>query len=77
MSAQVDGEQNRRAFLRGVVRYLSLAGLVSMAGLLWARRRLSSPETCINLEICNGCPAFRGCDLPLALSKKKHDPLKS
>ena len=67
----MDAEQSRRDFFRSAARYLTLAGLVSMAGFLWARRKSAAPEACINLEICHGCPAFGGCALPPALARKR------
>ena len=67
----MDAAPSRRDFFRSVARYLTLAGLVSMAGFLWARQRSAGPEACINLEICHGCPAFEGCALPPALARKR------
>ena len=75
MNTEADGEQGRREFLRSVMRCLSLTGLVSISGILWARRMSASPEECINLEICSGCPAFRECDLPLALEKRNNQQI--
>ena len=69
IDAQMETAQTRRQFLLSAVRYLTLGALGLMGGLLWACGN-SSAKTCINLEICNGCPAFRGCGLPPALSQK-------
>ena len=70
MNTRMDEEQSRREFLRGAARYVTLGGLVFIGSTLFARNRSSSPETCINLEICNGCRVFKRCELPPAVSKK-------
>ena len=67
MNTQTDHKQSRREFFRGIMRYLTLGGLLGASGVLLARRKSGE---CINLEICNGCPIFKRCDLPPALSKK-------
>ena len=63
---------NRREFFRSTLRYLALAGLASMAGLLWARGRSAAPGSCVNPGICScrGCPVFPGCGLEAALAEK-------
>ncbi|MDP6042013.1 MAG: hypothetical protein QGG64_25920 [Candidatus Latescibacteria bacterium] len=66
MAVSLDAELGRREFARGVVRYLALGALATLTGILYSRSR--SAEACINLEICNGCSAFRGCGLPPAVS---------
>ena len=70
MGTQLDQKQSRREFLRGSVRYLTLGGLVSMAGGLFVRRNSGK---CVNLEICNGCPVFKKCDLPLAIERRSEE----
>jgi hypothetical protein len=59
--------QDRRAFVAGLARYLTLGALATLSGILYSRNRSASPNACINLEICSGCSAFRGCRLPPAL----------
>ena len=70
MNEPLNSTPNRREFLRSAARYLALGGLVFMGGLLAARRKSAAPQECINLEICKGCPAFKGCGLPPALAQK-------
>ena len=63
---------NRREFLRSTLRYLTLAGLASMAGVLWDRSRSASSDDCVNPGICScrGCPVFPRCGLDEALAEK-------
>lgn len=68
MAVALDAELGRREFVRGLVRYLTLGALATLTGILYSRSRSASPGACINLEICTGCSAFRGCGLPPALS---------
>lgn len=71
MSRQANQMQDRREFFRSALRYLTLAGLVSMSGLLWARRRSAAVEQCINPGIygCRGCPVLPTCTLSAAMAE--------
>lgn len=70
-------KQSRREFIRGLVRYLTLGGLVSMTGVLFARRkRRSTNDKCTNSEICRECRSFKNCSLPSALSARQLTEIK-
>ncbi|MBT5832071.1 MAG: hypothetical protein HOH77_17930 [Candidatus Latescibacteria bacterium] len=70
MAGQPKRLQDRRAFVVDFTRYLTLGALATLSGILYARYKSASPDDCTNLEICNGCSAYRGCDLPPALLAK-------
>lgn len=72
MSEVFEAKQSRSEFLRSFVRYLILGGLFSMAGFLFAKREKSSKDECVNPDICRGCPSFKNCGLPPALSARKN-----
>lgn len=59
--------EQRRDFLRRLVRGALLAGLLGGTAALTARDR----ETCTNRGICRGCAAYDDCGLPQALSAKQ------
>ena len=76
MAAPLCEEQDRRAFVVGLVRYVTLGALATLSGILYSRSKSASADECINLEICSGCSAFRGCALPpaqLAKAKAEED----
>lgn len=76
MAVPLCEEQDRRAFVVGLARYVTLGALAALSGILYSRNRSASQNDCINLEICSGCSAFRGCGLPpaqLAKAKTKED----
>ena len=70
MTLEQKTPQDRRGFFVDLTRYLTLGALATLSGFLYARYKSASPDDCINLEICSGCSAFRGCDLPPAKSAK-------
>jgi len=59
----MEEEQNRREFLRRVVRGAGLVGLSGLCGVLVADARNGG---CVRTTVCGGCPAFSGCRLPKA-----------
>ena len=65
-------KQNRRQFLAGALRYmtLSLIGFVAFSTIK-KRRRLVLEYKCINDYICTGCELYESCQLPEAMSKKE------
>jgi hypothetical protein len=65
-----DPAGNRRDFFRATARY-SLLGLLSLAGILTARKGGLRGQTCINNGICGACTAFPDCSLPQALSARE------
>jgi hypothetical protein len=73
MNELFEQKQNRREFIQGSARYLTLGGLMLMTGALLAKRRAVSTEgQCINLGICRGCSIFKNCGLPPALSTRQN-----
>jgi len=73
MSTQLNEKQSRREFLRGSARYLTLGGLVLVAGALFTRKKTPlTEEKCINLDVCRGCSVFKKCSLPLASSARQN-----
>ena len=59
----IDEKQNRREFLRGSARYLTLGGLLFIGGALFAKRKVSSTEEeCTNTGTCRGCPSLKSCN---------------
>ena len=64
--------QNRRQFLAGSARYMTLSLIGFVAGsTIKKRRRLILEGKCINDYICTGCELYEGCQLPEAMSKKE------
>ncbi|MHC4757971.1 MAG: hypothetical protein ACYTE8_04895 [Planctomycetota bacterium] len=64
--------QNRRQFLTGTARYMTLGLIGFIAGAaLKKRRRLVLEGKCFNDYICSGCKLYEGCQLPEAISKKE------
>jgi hypothetical protein len=61
----------RREFLRAGLRYGSV-GVLAVVALVLARRNASKlpGQVCTNRSVCSGCPTFRNCGLPAALSAK-------
>ncbi len=59
---------DRRAFLRGLVRWPTLAGLGALGGYLATRegRAVQAGERCINHGRCRGCGTLATCGLPQA-----------
>lgn len=57
---------DRRAFLRGLVRWPALAGLGAMGAHLATRdgEPLQAGETCACRGVCRGCPVRARCGLP-------------
>jgi hypothetical protein len=64
----------RRALLRGGLRWAALAGLATVAAVLWKKQRDADPD-CVNRGLCRNCSALRDCRLPLGLSHKKQEEL--
>jgi len=62
---------DRRAFLRGGVRYGLLAGLAAMAARVISGASRSGEAQCTSAGVCGGCPDYTGCELPPALSAKQ------
>ncbi len=60
-------DENRREFLRSILRWTLVGGAVA-GGVALTRKK---GETCVNQGICRGCAAFEGCGLPQALSAKE------
>jgi hypothetical protein len=65
-------KQNRRQFLTGTARYMTL-GLIGFAAgsALKKRRKLVLEGRCVNDYICAGCKLYEGCRLPEAISRKE------
>ncbi|MFC1766713.1 hypothetical protein ACFL6U_32140 [Planctomycetota bacterium] len=63
----------RRALLRGGLRYATLAGLATLAAVLWKKHQDAGPG-CTNQGLCRGCSALSDCRLPLAIQHKKVQP---
>ena len=65
-------KQNRRQFLAGALRYMTLSLIGLAAGVTVMKRlKLLSEGKCINEYICEGCELYEGCQLPEAMSKKE------
>ncbi len=61
--------QSRREFIRGVTRYLTLGGLLSVAGVLYARdRNQPQTESYRDHRLCDGCSLLSNCGLPQAVA---------
>ena len=60
----------RRSLLQGSLRYAALAGLATLAAVLWKKHRDLGPE-CRNAGLCQRCKIVEDCRLPLALNYKK------
>ena len=72
-----DQPNDRRAFLRGLVRWPALAGLSGLGGYLAARegRPLQAGERCVNRGVCRGCGALATCGRPQArLARVQQQP---
>ena len=71
MTSLLSKKQNRREFLRGIMRYSILGGLISASGGLITRRKLASAKgEAIDISICQNCTFLRRCDQPAALLAK-------
>jgi hypothetical protein len=59
---------DRRAFLRGLVRWPTLAGLGALGGYLATRdgKPVQAGERCVNRGLCRGCGVLPTCGLPQA-----------
>jgi len=68
-----EGQDSRREFLRGCMRYVS-AGALTTGSVAVASRALHSRSAheCRSSGICRACPQLRGCMHPAALSAKQH-----
>ena len=63
---------NRREFLRGSLRNVSLAGVAALTALLVRRPSgRSGNARCVNRSICDECAVFANCRLPPALSTRR------
>lgn len=60
--------QDRREFIRRIVRGAGLAGLSGLCGVLIADTRNGG---CVRTTACGGCPAFSECRLPNAQTARK------
>jgi len=71
-------ERDRRAFLRGLVRWPTLAGLGTLGAYLATRtgEPVQAGQACINHGRCRGCQALRTCGLPQARLTRRADPLE-
>ncbi|MEA3368518.1 MAG: hypothetical protein U9R68_10455 [Planctomycetota bacterium] len=71
-------ESDRRAFLRGLVRWPTLAGLGALGAYLATRtgEPAQAGETCINHGLCRGCRALPRCGLPQARLARRADRSK-
>jgi len=69
-------ESDRRAFLRGLVRWPALAGLGALGGYLATRtgKPAQAGQACINHGRCRGCRALLRCGLPQARLARRADP---
>ncbi len=68
MSGVIHEKHSRRDFLKGVGRYLILGGLVSMTGVMVARRKSASAEKeSLDISVCQKCIFLRRCEQPSAL----------
>jgi FtsH-binding integral membrane protein len=65
-------KQNRRQFLAGALRYMTLSLIGFASGVTVMKRlKLLREGKCTNEYLCEGCEFYEGCRLPQALSKKK------
>jgi len=64
---------DRRAFLRGLVRWPAMAGLGALGACLATRegRPLQAGQRCIHRGLCRGCGALPACPLPQARLARK------
>jgi len=71
-------ERDRRAFLRGLVRWPTLAGLGTLGVYLATRtgEPVQAGQACVNHGRCRGCQALTTCGLPQARLARRADPFE-
>jgi len=71
-------EHDRRAFLRGLVRWPALAGLGALGGYLAGRKGdpVQAGGSCIHRGLCRGCRALPTCTLPQARLARQSDQVR-
>jgi hypothetical protein len=70
---RMESMESRRDFVKTLFRGACFCALGLAAGFLLRRGRISfkASQVCVSRGICRGCPVFRGCGLPQALSAKE------
>ncbi len=67
-------KSDRRDWLRGAARVLTLGALGGGAAVLLARSGLSRAGGCPQSSGCAGCPMVQACTLPERLPEKSEEP---
>jgi len=72
------GSHDRRAFLRGLVRWPAMAGLGALGGYLATRQGepLQADDACIHRGLCRGCRVLPTCGLPQARLARGADGIR-
>jgi len=63
---------DRRGFIQKVGRGSMLAALAAVAGVLVARKQVQPDQECIDGFSCRECRSLSDCQLPEAITTRKH-----